>query len=40
MDFVERRSRLTTFFRSLLAIPHMFFALVYGLAFFGVYVIA
>ena len=40
MDFVERRSRLTTFFRSLLAVPHMLFAAVYGLAFFGVYLVA
>jgi hypothetical protein len=40
MDFVERRSRLTTFFRSLLAIPHFFFAAIYGLAFYVVYVIA
>jgi hypothetical protein len=40
MDFVERRSRLTTFFRSAMAIPHLLFAAVYGLAFFVVYVIA
>jgi hypothetical protein len=40
MDFVERRSRLTTFFRSLLAIPHFFFAAVYGIAFYVVYIIA
>jgi Domain of unknown function (DUF4389) len=40
MDFVERRSRLTTFFRYLLAIPHFFFAAVYGIAFFVVYIVA
>jgi uncharacterized protein DUF4389 len=40
MDYVERRSRLTTFFRSLLAIPHIFFAAVYGIAFYVVYIIA
>lgn len=40
MDFVERRSRLTTFFRSPLAIPHLFFVVAYGLAFYVVYIIA
>lgn len=40
MDFVERRSRLTTFFRGLLALPHFVFASVYSLAFFVVLVIA
>ncbi len=40
MDYVQRRSRLTTFFRYLLAIPHFFFATIYGLAFFIVLVIA
>ncbi len=40
MDYVERRSRLTTFFRSALAIPHFFFAAVYGIAFFVVYIVA
>jgi hypothetical protein len=40
MDFVQRRSRLTTFFRSLLAVPQMLFAVVYGLAFLVVYVMA
>jgi hypothetical protein len=40
MDFVEQRSRMTTFFRSLLAIPHFFFAAVYGLAFYVVYIVA
>lgn len=40
MDFVERRSRLTTFFRYLLAIPHFLFAAAYGIAFFVVYIVA
>jgi hypothetical protein len=40
MDFIERRSRLTTFFRWLLAIPHLLFATVYGLAFYVVYIIS
>jgi hypothetical protein len=40
MDYIERRSRLTTFFRSATAIPHILFALVYGIAFYVVYVIA
>ena len=40
MDFVERRDRLTTFFRSLLVIPHYLFAVVYGVAFYVVYIIA
>lgn len=33
MDYVERRSRLTTFFRWILAIPHFFFAFLYALLF-------
>lgn len=40
MDFVERRSRLTTFFRYLLAVPHFLFVVVYGIAFLVVYVVA
>lgn len=40
MDYVARRSRLTTFFRYLLAIPHMLFASVYGLIFYVVAIIA
>jgi len=40
MDFVERRSRLTTFFRWILATPHLVFAVAYGIAFFIVYIIA
>lgn len=32
IDYVERRSRLTTFFRVFLAIPLMFVALFYGIA--------
>jgi hypothetical protein len=31
-DYVEKRSRLTTFFRLLLAIPHIIFLYLYGLA--------
>jgi hypothetical protein len=40
MDYVQRRSRLTTFFRYLLAIPHFVFATVYGIAFYVVWIIA
>jgi hypothetical protein len=40
MDYVEKRSRLTTFFRWLLAIPHFFFAMFYGIAFYVVWIIA
>jgi hypothetical protein len=40
MDFVERRSRVTTFFRYILAIPHFFFAFFYAIAFYVVYIIA
>lgn len=40
MDFVERRNRLTTFFRSLLSVPHYLFAAVYGVAFLVVYIVA
>jgi hypothetical protein len=40
MDYIEQRSRLTTFFRYLLAIPHFFFAAVYGLVFYVVLIIA
>ncbi len=40
MDYVERRSRLTTFFRSATAIPHILFAVGYGIVFYVVYVIA
>ena len=31
-DYVEKRSRLTTFFRLILAIPHIIFLYFYGLA--------
>ena len=38
-DYVEQRSRLTTFFRLLLAIPHLLIVAFWGLAvFFGVIV--
>ena len=40
MDYAERRNRLKTFFRGLLAMPHFLFAGVYTLVFFVVYVIA
>ena len=40
MDFVERRSRAKTFFRGLLAFPHLLFAGVYAFAFVVVYVLA
>jgi hypothetical protein len=40
MDYVEKRSRLTTFFRLLLAIPHFFFAFFYGIAAYVVVIIA
>ena len=39
-DPPEKRSRLTVFFRILLAIPHMILAFFYGIAFFFVVVIA
>jgi uncharacterized protein DUF4389 len=40
MDYVERRNRLTTFFRGLLAVPHFVFAYIYSIGFFVVLVIA
>lgn len=40
MDYVERRSRLTTFLRWLLATPHFLFAMLYGVGAFVVVVIA
>jgi hypothetical protein len=40
MDFVEGRSRLTTFFRAILAIPQLVFAAFYGIAFFIAYIAA
>src|ERR1019366_8593278 len=40
MDYVRRHSRVTTFFRYFLAIPHFFFAFFYVIAFYVVYVIA
>jgi hypothetical protein len=40
MDYIEPRSRLTTFFRYILAIPQVFFALFYGIAFYVVLIIA
>ncbi len=40
IDYVERRSRLTTFFRWLLAIPQLIWAGLWGIAVFVVVVIA
>jgi hypothetical protein len=40
MDYVRRRSRLTTFFRYILAIPHFIFAYIYALIFYVVLIIA
>jgi len=40
MDDVRRRSRLTTFFRYFLALPHFVFALFYGIVFYVVLIIA
>jgi hypothetical protein len=39
-DYVERRSRLTTFFRLILAIPHLFLAAVWGFAMYFVVIVA
>ena len=38
MDYIAQRSRLTTFFRWILATPHFLFAAGYALAFYVVYV--
>jgi Domain of unknown function (DUF4389) len=40
MDYVQGRSRVTTFFRYLLAIPHLVFAFFYVIAAYVVYIIA
>ena len=40
MDYLQRRSRVTTFFRYLLVIPHFVFAFFYVIAFYVVYIIA
>jgi Domain of unknown function (DUF4389) len=40
MDYVQRRSRVTTFFRGLLAIPHFFFLFFSAIGFIVGYVIA
>jgi len=40
MDFVERRSRLTTFLRLFLVLPHLLFAFAYVVAFYVVYIIS
>lgn len=40
MDYVERRSRLTTFFRFLLVIPHLIVSLFVGIGLLAVMIIA
>lgn len=40
MDYVRRRSRLSTFFRYILVWPHLLFACVYSIAFYVVWVIS
>ena len=40
MDYAERHSRLSTFFRYFLAIPHFFFAFLYVIGAYVVYIIA
>ncbi len=40
MDSIERRNRLTTFLRWILAVPHLVFAAVYGIAFYIAYIVA
>ncbi len=39
-DYLERRNRLTAFFRLILAIPHLIVAYIYGIAAFVVLIIA
>lgn len=40
MDYVEKRSRLTTFFRGITVIPHMIVLSLYGIAAFAAVVVA
>ena len=40
MDYVRRRSRLTTFLRYFLAWPHFLFALLYSIAFYVVWIVS
>lgn len=40
MEYIQRRSRLSTFFRYPLLIPHLFFAFFYGIAFYVVLIIS
>jgi hypothetical protein len=40
MDYAERRSRLTTFFRYMLAIPHFVFFYLYSIVFFVVWIVS
>ncbi|HEX3617851.1 MAG TPA: DUF4389 domain-containing protein [Solirubrobacteraceae bacterium] len=40
MDYVKRRSRLSTFFRYVLVWPHLLFAFFYSIAFYVVWIIS
>jgi hypothetical protein len=40
MDYIQERSRVTTFFRYILAIPHLLFLLLWSIAFYVVWIIA
>jgi hypothetical protein len=40
MEYLRRRSRLSTFFRYVLAWPHLLFALVYSVGFYVVWIIS
>lgn len=40
MDYVKRRSRLSTFLRYFLVWPHLFFAFLYSVAFYVVWIVA
>lgn len=40
MDYVKRRSRLTTFFRYILVLPHLVVLFLYGIGFYAVWIIA
>jgi Domain of unknown function (DUF4389) len=40
MDYVQRRSRLSTFFRYFLALPHFVFALLYTIPFYVVWIVS
>lgn len=40
MDYVKRRSRLSTFFRYFLVLPQLFFACFYSIAFYVVWIVS